>query len=117
MGELWWCFTLEIVSMQFSALEGTDLEYEHVTQISVKGTALETSMCVISDQVSILLKANIWGNTSIFWGGYPDTLQATNISHFGKRKIIFQEVFLGRKHRCFGREVSFSKSAGCQVQS
>ena len=57
--------------MQFSALEGTDLEYEHVTQISVKGTALETSMCVISDQVSILLKANIWGNTSIFLGGYP----------------------------------------------
>ena len=56
-----------------------------------------------------------FGGTHLFFWG--DTLQATNISHFGKRKIIFQEVFLRRKHRCFGREVSFSKSAGCQVQS
>lgn len=73
--------------MQFSALEGTDLESENVTQIGVKGTALETSMCVISDQVLISLKANISGKSSIFLGG--DTLQGTNISHFGKQKIIF----------------------------
>lgn len=32
-----WCFTLGIVSMKFSALEGNDLESENVTQIGGEG--------------------------------------------------------------------------------
>ena len=94
MWKLWWCFTLEIVSMQFSALEGTDLEYENVTQISVNGTALETSMFVTSDNAGVA-----FGKSSIFNGTWenPPNFSIFEGDHLGKTTLFRKRLLLDEK--------------------
>ena len=73
-----------VVVMQFSALEGTDLEYENVTQIGVNGT--ETSMSVTSDNAGVS-----FGKSSIFKGIWenPPNFSIFEGDHLAKTCIVF----------------------------
>ena len=54
--------------------------------------------CEVSNRTPWLLWALSWNHgiwADVFWFVFVDTLQGTNISHLGKRKIIFKMPFWG----------------------